>query len=314
MLDNSYEIMKKEIDEQKILQEKIEKKCSSYTEFDGIILKCSKKKGKYYFYAKSKGGQFKYLGPESHFKVKRICESRYYKEILRSLKCNIKAMEHFLSIYRSMNSNQLLERIPKQYHLPGTNSETNAATNAEWNIEMMQKETNSAYARYIEMKKYKETIPVLYPQSLRVSTFDGTMVRSKTESVLYERFCAAGFYVIYEYPIEYEKGKFIRPDFLLIHKKTGQIILWEHLGMWFHPDTYVNYRKDYLMKTDTFRNLGFVQGVNFFASFESEFGPDMERIAQDIELLYKHPSTGQMRKLEEKQQACFQDAILLKAA
>lgn len=305
MLDNSYEIMKKEIDEQKILQEKIEKICNSYTELDGIILKCSKKKGRRYFYAKTKGGPFKYLGPESHFKVKRICENRYYREILRSLDCNIKAMEHFLSIYRPMNSNQLLERIPKQYRLQEMSSDLNT--------EMMQEEANLAYARYIEMKKYKETIPGLYPQTLRVSTFDGTMVRSKTESVLYERFCAAGFYVIYEYPIEYEKGKFVRPDFLLIHKKTGQIILWEHLGMWFHPDTYVNYRKDYLMKTDTFRNLGFVQGVNFFASFESEFGPDMERIAQDIELLYRHPSTGQMRKLEEKQQACFQNLNLLKA-
>lgn len=305
MLDNSYEIMKKEIDEQKILQEKIEKKCNSYTELDGIILKCSKKKGRKYFYAKTKGGQFKYLGPASHFKVKRICEKRYYKEIQRSLDCNIKAMEHFLSIYRPMNSSQLLERIPRQYQLQEMSSDLNT--------EMVQEETNIAYARYIEMKKYKETIPVLYPQNLRVSTFDGTMVRSKTESVLYERFCAAGFYVIYEYPIEYEKGKFVRPDFLLIHKRTGQIILWEHLGMWFHPDTYVNYRKDYLMKTDTYRNLGFIQGVNLFVSFESEFGPDMERIAHDIDYLYNHPATGQMRKLEEKQRVCFQNLNVLKA-
>ena len=305
MIDNSYEIMQKEIDEQRALREKFQQKHNAYKEYDGVALKCSKKKGKNYFYGKLKGGRFKYLGSESHFKVKRICENRFLNEIIKSLDCNIKAMEHFLAIYRPLTSSSIINRIPKQYQLP--------SMNIELSMEQSMKEISAIYSRYIEMKKYKETIPVLYPQNLRVSTFDGTMVRSKTESVLYGRFCAAGFYVIYEYPIEYEKGKFIRPDFLLIHPKTGQIILWEHLGMWFHPDTYVNYRKDYLMKTDIYRNLGFVQGVNLFVSFESEFGPDMERIAHDTDYLYNHPATGQMRKLEEKQQACFQNLNLLKA-
>lgn len=162
------------------------------------------------------------------------------------------------------------------------------------------------------MQAHKAKIPVHYPENLKILTFDGTAVRSRVEALLYERFSAAGFYVIYEYPIEYAPGKFIRPDFLLIHPETGAIFLWEHLGLWYHETSSEFYRNEFNGKTDIYRNLGFIPGVNLLMSFETPLGLDMERIAQEVDHLYNLEETAQSIKIAELQQAQFADFSLLK--
>lgn len=162
------------------------------------------------------------------------------------------------------------------------------------------------------MQVHKAKIPVHYPENLKILTFDGTAVRSRVEALLYERFSAAGFYVIYEYPIEYAPGKFIRPDFLLIHPETGAIFLWEHLGLWYHETSSEFYRNEFNGKTDIYRNLGFIPGVNLLMSFETPLGLDMERIAQEVDHLYNLEETAQSIKIAELQQAQFADFSLLK--
>ena len=168
------------------------------------------------------------------------------------------------------------------------------------------------HERYIKMKKYKETVPVKHPETIKIIAFDGTMVRSKAEAMIYGRLRAAGFYVIYEYPIEYEKGKYVFSDFLLIHPVTGQIIIIEHLGRWFYEGGNIEYRNSYLWKTDIFRQIGFVQGVNFYVTFEENSNMDLEKIAKDLTYLYDTQPTRYAKELEKRQQAAFVDSILFR--
>ena len=111
-------------------------------------------------------------------------------------------------------------------------------------------------------------------------------------------------------------GEFLRqnqnPDFLLIHPETGAIFLWEHLGLWYHETSSEFYRNEFNGKTDIYRNLGFIPGVNLLMSFETPLGLDMERIAQEVDHLYNLEETAQSIKIAELQQAQFADFSLLK--
>ena len=131
------------------------------------------------------------------------------------------------------------------------------------------------------------------------------------EALLYERFCAAGFYVLYEYPVEYAPGKYLCPDFLLIHPVTGQVILWEHLGRWFHAENSRQYRDSFNWKTDIYRELGFIPGINLQMSFETDSGLDLEWISGQIEHLYNSVPTTSLLSIREKQLHDFADFNLL---
>jgi hypothetical protein len=59
---------------------------------------------------------------------------------------------------------------------------------------------------------------------------DNTLLRSKSELIIYEKLLAAGFQPIYEK--ELQLGEYtIIPDFTIIDDDTGEVYYWEHCGM-----------------------------------------------------------------------------------
>ncbi len=293
MLDSSYNLMKKEILEQRRLCELYRKKRDKIVKYKGIHLRTSMKHKRTYYYRYEKDKSI-YLGNAHNSEVQKIQAWYFYDEIIQSLENNIQLMEEMLQGYRPMDIESVKRRLPKKY-IPLT----------------MQKELlelpddMEIYKKYSAMKEYKESIPPKYPEALRITAFDGTPVRSKVEAMIYARLCAAGFYVIYEFPIEIEKGRYVCPDFLLIHPITGQIYIWEHLGLWFGAEDTSSYRRSYLQKLDFYSAIGFVTGINLFTSFEPEEGLDMEKITETIEHLYNSKVTNGMKNLTTKQNTIF---------
>lgn len=302
MLDNTYKLMKKEVQEQKSLKKQYEKVLRKLERYQDVRLNPCTKKNRTYYYSYRRGEPFHYIGTASNPQVRRIRECRFCQEMIRTLENNIRWMESFLSHYCPAETSEAITRLPKHYrpeHLTGTPL-------AENEDEIQQ--------RYLTMKEYKATIPPKHPEHLKDSTFDGVQVRSRAEALLYERFVAQGFYVIYEYPIALGNGRYIFPDFLLIHPVTGLVILWEHLGLWFHPEYQRKYRQDYIHKLDCYNELGFTHGLNLFTSYESPKGLDLERIAKEIENVYDYEITQCLRDLLRVQETRFSDITLLKAA
>lgn len=84
------------------------------------------------------------------------------------------------------------------------------------------------------------------------------------------------------------------------------------MGLWYHETSSEFYRNEFNGKTDIYRNLGFIPGVNLLMSFETPLGLDMERIAQEVDHLYNLEETAQSIKIAELQQAQFADFSLLK--
>lgn len=293
MLDCSYNLMKKEILEQRRLCELYRKKRDKVVKYKGTHLRTSMKHKRTYYYRHEKDKSI-YLGNARNTEVQKIQEWHFYDEIVQSLEVNIRLMEKMLRGYRPMNTDALKKRIPKKYIPIGIYTDQDLIS-----------DENEIRKKYKAMKEYKNSIPSKYPEDLKITAFDGTQVRSKTEAMIYARLCAAGFYVIYEFLIEIEDGRYICPDFLLIHPVTGQIYLWEHLGRWFGPGDTYSYRRSYLQKMDFYSTIGFAAGINLFTSFEPEDGLDMEKINETIEHLYSSKVTNGMKNLTIKQSAIF---------
>lgn len=287
------------LDENRLLRKRYLQRQKALMKYDKMTLRICIKNGRAYYYGKKKGKEV-YLGSAENETVRGIRELRFCRAMLEVLEKNIKAMEAFLEKYSSPSAAAVKAALPKHYR-PTRPTEY-----------ALHPEKNPIWQRFRAMQAHKAKIPVHYPENLKILTFDGTAVRSRVEALLYERFSAAGFYVIYEYPIEYAPGKFIRPDFLLIHPETGAIFLWEHLGLWYHETSSEFYRNEFNGKTDIYRNLGFIPGVNLLMSFETPLGLDMERIAQEVDHLYNLEETAQSIKIAELQQAQFADFSLLK--
>lgn len=62
------------------------------------------------------------------------------------------------------------------------------------------------------------------------STINGDMVRSKSEVIIANLLASHGIPYEYERKLEYDRGKWMEPDFTL-KKQDGTLLFWEHLGM-----------------------------------------------------------------------------------
>jgi hypothetical protein len=67
-------------------------------------------------------------------------------------------------------------------------------------------------------------------------TANGTLVRSKSEVIIADALAAAGVAFEYELPFPGHDGTIRLPDFTIEDSATGQLFVWEHLGLLSNPD------------------------------------------------------------------------------
>ena len=181
------------LDENRLLRKRYLQRQKALMKYDKMTLRICIKNGRAYYYGKKKGKEV-YLGSAENETVRGIRELRFCRAMLEVLEKNIKAMEAFLEKYSSPTAAAVKAALPKHYR-PTRPTEY-----------ALHPEKDPIWRRFQAMLAHKAKIPVHYPENLKILTFDGTAVRSRVEALLYERFSAAGFYVIYEYPIEYASG------------------------------------------------------------------------------------------------------------
>ena len=83
------------------------------------------------------------------------------------------------------------------------------------------------------------------------------------------------------------------------------------MGRWFHAENSRQYRDSFNWKTDIYRELGFIPGINLQMSFETDSGLDLEWISGQIEYLYNSVPTTSLLSIREKQLHDFADFNLL---
>ncbi len=123
---------------------------------------------------------------------------------------------------------------------------------------------NTNLFRYA-VREERHVIP--YVEGLIHKTRDGRFVRSKSEVIIANLLLANG--VDFKYEREYigVNGQKRIPDFSFIDA-SGELILWEHLGMLHQP----HYREDWEKKLKFYKENGFVEGETLFTTRDTDKG------------------------------------------
>lgn len=106
----------------------------------------------------------------------------------------------------------------------------------------------------------------------------GERVRSKSEQIIADRLFDAKIPYRYEYPLEYEPGRYIFTDFTVLNPRTRMIFRWEHFGKM--DDA--KYRKTFFWKQSIYMRSGFIPGVNYICTFEDNENPFDARIVDKL--------------------------------
>lgn len=122
-----------------------------------------------------------------------------------------------------------------------------------------------------------------HPENQTVNSPHGRL-RSKSEYIIFQELDKYGLSARYECQL-IVGGVEIYPDFIVRHPVTGELFIWEHLGLIENQ----NYRDDFKKKLDLYASAGFYLGVNLIITTETSTHPiDIEYVDMMIEYYFKN--------------------------
>ena len=258
----------------KLRNEYLEKR-KQLSEFEGCLIKKTNEKNCKPFYSvKRKGAsKYAYVGGDEKEEIIGIRKYAYLEKSLKVIETNIYAMEHFLRVYQSTHADHITDLLPQTYKIVGP-------------VNWLEHEIRTE--RWLKAKQaIKDSHPIFDPASLKVTSFDGTMVRSRAECIHHESFYIYNVPAIFELPYEFG-SEILYPDFTALYVFTMTDRMIEHLGNWFHSDEYKRnkYRQDSVHKWDQYAKIGFTPESNLLLTFgadENHF--DAQAILHKISML-----------------------------
>lgn len=273
-----------------ILLDKYTKEMQNLSEYAEFVLKPSTTRGQRRYYSAKKAGtsKSKYIGKEENEDIQHIREYAFFKKSVEVILANIEIMEDFLRIYKRTDAEHINELLGACYALPRDSNLLKADQEIEsWLKEQEQKKS-----------KYK----IYDPASLKVTAFDGTLMRSRAEAIHHEAFFIYNVPDIFELPFEIN-GEVYRPDFTILDVFTMTAKIWEHLGNWFHPNDYKrqSYRADSIHRIDEYSTIGFFPEFNLLLSFgTSDNVFDIQALHRKVSMFAVPPPSSETIELLRK--------------
>lgn len=224
----------------------------------------------YYYFRKEKESVFSYLGKDTHPIVRNIQEAHRLDAAIKAIDKNIKSISNLLQDYKSYDEQSINSALHKAYRgslIPQSDAYSEASR--KWKEEMQ-----------ILLDRFPEN----YPDNKTEHASDGTMLKTVSELVAYERLIGSGLATIYELPLpsnDYRSPLY--PDFTVLSPidfKTTIII--EYVG---RLDLQA-YREAFSYRINRYMKNGYIPGVNLFFVFGDEDGHidsmQLNRIIADI--------------------------------
>ena len=238
--------------------------------------------GGYYFVSRGSGNggvrTFQYLGKESNDTVRDVKEFRHLQRSLKALSKDIRLLKLIQSELEDFDRETIDMKLPKTYRHGLLHSNTSVDPRAA----LWKKEAEARKEAYIAIHG------VFHPEELVNPTDDGTMVRSKSEAMIYNLLLRHGITFVYELPLKM-KNKARFPDFTLLSEVDYKtVILIEHQGMMDEPEYSDRFNKrvyDYLCN-------GFISCINIFYTFDGADGSINTNPILDIINLKIRPSVN----------------------
>ena len=235
------------------LCERLERESRRLKQLDGYgsrKLKIMQKEKKRYYSTVEFDGKVVYLGNDDNREVKKIKEAHFLQASLKELKHEITLLDQLLCKSRDISYGSINNSLRKAYRGAEVQSLQNKSDIArEW----------KAFAEY-----EKSLHPPFMPERLIHKTHDGTMVRSKSEALIYNTLLELGVTFVYELPIRIRVGNkdfWLLPDFTILSERDYKTVIYlEHQGMMstqqyrdkFNDTVYKYWTNGYLPERDVF--------------------------------------------------------------
>lgn len=208
-----------------------------------------------YYASKVKGpAPLQYLGNQKNPTVILIQEAHYVARLLDYIRRDITLIEKFLDKFVRTDFLSVNERLPKVYR----NHKAIAGRS--------RKRIASKWKK--RMEEYKATFPEYKPEEKKHTTDDGTLVRSKSEALIYNHLLHGGYTFVYELPLKTTTRTFY-PDFTILSEidyKT--VIIIEHQGM---MDD-VGYRERANQRIYDYWSNGYLPGRDVYFTYDDNSG------------------------------------------
>ena len=228
-------------------------------------LSCARNGTRYKWYL-CMGKEIKYIPKREREFAQRLAHKKYLTLRLRRFRNEEKALKSYLKIHNqnTRQKDQDLLEHPEFQKL----------------LEPYVVNTDEQLRRWMNAPVHNNE---LHPEHLIHNTNVGNVVRSKSESMIETALLKHKIPFRYEETIVLREG-LIRPDFVTIHPKTGEIIIWEHVGK-MDDEGYV---ADFMNKFQKYISNKFVPFVNLVFTCETKECPlTTERIEDIIEIVYE---------------------------
>ncbi|MCR4774893.1 MAG: hypothetical protein K5869_00800 [Saccharofermentans sp.] len=207
-------------------------------------------RGKTYYYHGNDASKDIYLTSKDTALIKALIQKSYLKEVLRSARRELKALEKMMKQYPDELPEEIFDRLPEERR----NHAVPIIPGNEKNARMWMDEP---YTK----KPFKRGAPVFM-------TMRGERVRSKSEMIIADRLYANGIPYRYECPLKVG-NMVIHPDFSMLRVSDGKVIYHEHCGMMDDPE----YADEMVNRVNTYNQAGIIQGDRLTFSFESASAP-----------------------------------------
>lgn len=240
-------------------------------DYENVFLKCSRVKGKKYYYSKKLGSSsFSYLGPGTNETVLCVKEHRYLRKLVSEVETEIQLLEHLHANHRLLDFASLNCSLPEVYR-----QDENLQTNIS--------HTDAIYSDVArKWKEEKESLKALHvvksPERLVMKAIDGTPMRSKSEVIIANLLIANGIPYVYELPHSV-KDVTLYTDFTALSVADFKTeIKIEHQGMMSNS----TYQQQFLFKLNSYLEGDIIPGRDIFFTFDDLHGGFDPSVIQDI--------------------------------
>lgn len=233
-------------------------------------LRISKDKNReqYYWRTDPKDPKGKYIKKSEEKLIKDLAQKEYAQKVLKVLYPMRKRKKKQL---QSIREQEIHKDLPEIYHKLSKSRQklikpyfyTQEQYIAKWEA---------------EKKRVKEQRGKTYEFSSEIYTEKGECVRSKSEKILADKLYMMGIPYLYEVPLYIRGYGYIKPDFILLNKRTRKEYYWEHLGM---MDD-IEYCEKAIKKIEGFEKNGIFPGKNLILTYETKQHPLNTKIVEAL--------------------------------
>lgn len=198
-------------------------------------------------------GKREYLGKDKQVEIRKLARKQYFLGMKKAVDDELEQVKQCIDKLRTCSDvNDVYDSLDnsiKQYIVP------------------MKFTDEDEVRKWLKKNSYLRDRKQLSGQN---KTLKGEYVKSKSEVIIADRLTYYG--VPYVYEVTTAKDAFdemMRPDFLILNKRTGKEYFWEHMGMM--GDT--QYAAKNQVKIEQFARQGIIVGKNLIVSFECSERP-----------------------------------------